>query len=359
MDGPQMEEIRDALCDAFDLDALDELLRFRLNIVRRNIVGDGPLRRVTFRLLEEAQMEGWEKDLVQAAYRYRPRNPKIRVVYQKYGLAPKEFPDPAKLDGLERIVRAANPMLSMAEWCERAARIEDRVCRIELQGRAEGTGFLVGPDVVLTNYHVLERVLANAVPATAVDLRFGYKQLADKTILSGRVYHLAADWKVDASPFSPLDMGDAPDDAARDPQQLDYALVRVEGTPGEDKVDRLGGAEAPSRGWLPLPAPAVDWKPDGALFIVQHPQGAPLQLALDTSAVITANANRTRVRYKTNTEPGSSGSPCFNIFWELVALHHLGDPAFRARYNQGIPVAAIRGLLKERGKEDVVGKASP
>ena len=30
--------------------------------------------------------------------------------------------------------------------------------------------------------------------------------------------------------------------------------------------------------------------------------------------------------YRTDTEPGSSGSPCFNDPWELVALHHSGVP---------------------------------
>jgi hypothetical protein len=265
----------------------------------------------------------------------------------------------AELPGLERIVREANPLLNMAVWFQRGARVEDRVCRIDLQDQPVATGFPVGPDVVLTNYHVLEPVIDGRVPATAVALRFGYKQLADQTILSGTVYRLAADWKIDVSPYSPLDLRSDPDDRDRDPTQLDYALVRVAGKPGEDKVDSQGPADAPPRGWLPLPAAEVDWKPDAPLFIVQHPQGSPLSFALDTNAIIAANADRTRVRYRTNTEPGSSGSPCFNLLWELVALHHIGDPAFHATYNQGIPAAAIYKLLKDRGFEGEVAKPSP
>ena len=74
------------------------------------------------------------------------------------------------------------------------------------------------------------------------------------------------------------------------------------------------------------------------IMIVQHPKAEPLALAVDTLGVQSLNANKTRVRYNTNTESGSSGSPCFNINWGLVALHHYGDPLYdQARYNQGIP----------------------
>ncbi len=32
------------------------------------------------------------------------------------------------------------------------------------------------------------------------------------------------------------------------------------------------------------------------------------------------------VHYRTDTSPGSSGSPVFNDQWEIVALHHSGIP---------------------------------
>jgi V8-like Glu-specific endopeptidase len=54
------------------------------------------------------------------------------------------------------------------------------------------------------------------------------------------------------------------------------------------------------------------------------------------------------LRYTTNTQPGSSGSPVFDFEWNLVALHHLGDPAFdklTAEFNQGIPANAIRRMI--------------
>ena len=85
--------------------------------------------------------------------------------------------------------------------------------------------------------------------------------------------------------------------------------------------------------------------PGTPLFIVQHPLTAPLKLALDTDAVIGLNGNKTRVNYRTNTEPGSSGSPTFDQNWDLVALHH----GFEAGQNQGIPFDAILSLVQTRG----------
>ena len=65
------------------------------------------------------------------------------------------------------------------------------------------------------------------------------------------------------------------------------------------------------------------------------------------------NGNRTRVRYRVNTEGGSSGSPVFDVNWNLLAIHHWGDPDARpmklARWNQGVPIDSIRPLIAKRG----------
>jgi hypothetical protein len=102
------------------------------------------------------------------------------------------------------------------------------------------------------------------------------------------------------------------------------------------------------------------------LLILQHPRAAPLMLALDTQGVTQRNANKTRVRYTTNSEPGSSGSPCFDMDWGLVALHHYGDPAYsdpayndQPVYNQGIPIHMIRERLQRQNQAGALGGPSP
>src|SRR4051812_37611524 len=89
MTGVQFQDVCEALVEAFtDLDDLDQMLRYRLNIKRQNLVANGPLETVVFRLLEKAESRGWEIDLIQATFRHAPRNRKVATVYQKYGLAP-------------------------------------------------------------------------------------------------------------------------------------------------------------------------------------------------------------------------------------------------------------------------------
>jgi hypothetical protein len=113
-----------------------------------------------------------------------------------------------------------------------------------------------------------------------------------------------------------------------------------------------------------VPLEAHDFTARPALFILQHPDGRPLELAIDTNAVtalVPAQGSATRVRYRTNTEPGSSGSPCFSADWTLIALHHSGDPKYekfgaKPEYNEGIPIAAIRTLLTNRGLASQLGK---
>ena len=67
-----------------------------------------------------------------------------------------------------------------------------------------GTGFLVAPDIVLTNYHVVEPVInwqrsqageqvaGTRIPARLVSARFDHKVLADDVQLSPGTCHALA-----------------------------------------------------------------------------------------------------------------------------------------------------------------------
>jgi hypothetical protein len=177
---------------------------------------------------------------------------------------------------------------------------------------------------------------------------------------SGKEYRLVTtddDWLVDHSPYSQVDLEADPKPGPPEPDKLDYALLLVDGGPGDEVLLQVPGEEPTKRGWLEVSEAIHPFETGTPLFIVQHPKGNPLKLAFDTDAVIGVFGDGQRVRYKTNTEPGSSGSPVFDENWNLVALHHSGDPEGRLppQYNEGIPMSAILALLKQRQVDSYLG----
>jgi V8-like Glu-specific endopeptidase len=238
------------------------------------------------------------------------------------------------------------------------ALVEGRVCRVEISGNAAGTGFLVGPDAILTNYHVVKSVLDGTTPAAKTMCRFDYKALADGSRVEGVVVGLhPTEWRLDASPNAPAEDTRTPNNPLPTTDQLDYVLLRLTRRIGDEPAAPKGGAESPRRGWIAFPTVTPVFVSKMPLMIAQHPDGKPLKLAVDTESVIGVNTNQTRVRYATNTEAGSSGSPVFDLDWNLVALHHLGDPAYDhpPAYNQGVPIDNIRARLVRAGKADALG----
>lgn len=362
--GYQYRQLTDALLDAFPRrDKLEQMVRFRLDKNLTAIALGNDLTEIVFKLIQTAEAEGWTAQLVAGARESNPGNPHLLTFAQQFGLAPATPSQPE----LERIVKTTNSFLDVDMWRTRLGEIEGQVCRIEIEsnkGTIYGTGFLVGPDVVITNYHVVEAIIegergcttsqgVRALPSDVI-LRFDHKRLADGTTLnSGTTCQLAKNWLIDKSPMSPIDSLSEPKSGVPQSDELDYALLRLDGAPGIAPVGNKPEPGAPLRKWIKVPTQPYHFQPGAALFIVQHPQGAPLQLVLETNAIIGLNQNHTRVTYRTNTLPGSSGSPCFNSNWELVALHHSGDPNFdpahKPTYNEGIPFTAIRALLEKRG----------
>ena len=71
---------------------------------------------------------------------------------------------------------------------------ERPVCRVEFpEGVGQGTGFLVGTDLLFTNYHVLDDFIERRQQPEAVAFRFDYQANADGTkVNDGRVVKLGA-----------------------------------------------------------------------------------------------------------------------------------------------------------------------
>ena len=77
-----------------------------------------------------------------------------------------------------------------------------------------------------------------------------------------------------------------------------------------------------------------------AVNIIQHPRGRRKEIAIHNNQVIRVQDKV--LHYRTDTEPGSSGSPVTNNDWQLVALHHAGWKENEVQAtNEGIKIPSI------------------
>lgn len=288
MEGIDLEKVRDVIVDTFDLDDLDQLLRFKFNIKRGAIAKDDALDTVVFKVLQIAEKQGWEAQLIAEVAAARPMRPdvqevyreyalalvgevkqrsideKVLAAYQRFGLAPPVNIQRAGVGmteapptdaGLEKAIKENLGYLDVAVWRERLFQLEGRVCRVEIGDGSMGTGFLVGPDTLLTNYHVLHSVIEGKSDPAKVRFRFDYKVLANKQPTDGVLASLhATDWRVDDSPYTPSEKAARPDEVLPTVDQLDYALVRLDRSLGNAPVNPKA-PESLRRGWVRVPEP--------------------------------------------------------------------------------------------------------
>lgn len=342
----QRDELHKALLDAFPtFGELESMLLLKVGKhLDQEALGDD-LPQIVTRLIRKAEARNWHLRLIMGAYEENPGNFLLARFHEHFFSLPSRV-EPGR--SLERIVRSKNPFFDFGQLVQRAR----CVCRLESGGLPLGTGFLIGPDVVLTNHHVIQGVSEKRVPGARISVVFDYQGLGDgRTVGPGKAYRLAESWLLASAPASPLDVVPDPKGGVPELDHLDFALLRVDGSPGRDPVP------SGERGWIPLPEHPPVFLPGSPLCILQHPEGRPLQFALDPEAIVGLNENETRLRYTTNTLPGSSGSPCFDFSWELIALHHSGDPALAPTYNEGIPIHTLRKHLIDKGFGALVGVA--
>jgi hypothetical protein len=199
------------------------------------------------------------------------------------------------------------------------------VCRIEVAATGEsGTGVLIDDDLVLTNYHVVTKdpaLLQRNAESTI--LRFGAFTATIASAAKGQEVTLHATAPVvETSPTS----------------QYDFVLLRT------NKAIASASDICPT----PILARAPDLR--SALYILQHPEGGPMKLALSNNGVTWVDPAKGRVQYVTCTAGGSSGSPCFDANWNLVALHHAELARSFGSMREGILMESILEQIRPHTK---------
>jgi hypothetical protein len=362
LDGTRYANLTAAIQDALPGPPdLEQMLKFKLN---KRLVTFAPTGAaypyIVFKVVEYAQAQGWTAELLNALRATVPDNAAVFAFSQDADLS-------ALSRQFERKITDASPFFDLVPLRTSLATLEAQICRIEIPipGLARplyGTGFLLGPGVVMTNYHVMQPVIEGTVGPGVVTCLFDYKQLDHAVVNAGVPYTLpAANWLIDFSKPSAVDELIDPGAQVPAPGELDYAVIRLGDTPGSAPIGTaVPGISVVSqpRGWITPPAIAPVPQAGEPLFVFQHPDSRPMQVAFEMDGVLGSFAGGMRLRHKVNTEAGSSGAPCFNKSFELVALHHSGDPNFfhRATYNEAIPFGKIVALVADRQKtKDVFG----
>lgn len=205
------------------------------------------------------------------------------------------------------------------------------VCRVAVGGRGIGTGFLISPRLFITNNHVIE----SASMAREMVLEFDYEL------------------DIDGNPRTPSRFALAPQDlfVTNDQDELDYTVVAV-----GSRVN--GPRELATFGSLPLSGARNKHALGDFVNIIQHPEARMKQAVVRDNQLVSRPSGGTVLHYVADTEPGSSGSPVFNLLWDVVALHHWGGPhreLFDERgvrvpqtVNEGIRISAIVSDLQTR-----------
>ncbi|NEU83371.1 endonuclease [Nostoc sp. UIC 10630] len=188
-----------------------------------------------------------------------------------------------------------------------------------------GTGFMVSPRLLLTNNHVL----SNAQQAGFSLIEFNYQSGVGGQMLQSYTYEL------DPATFFLTD------------KLLDFSLVAV-------KDNSSGQPLLATFGWNRLIEEEGKVILGEYVNIIQHPSGQPKQLALRENRLVDLFDDF--LHYKTDTAPGSSGSPVFNDQWEVVGLHHSGVPQ---KDEQG-RILAIDGQVwtSELGEDRIAWEAN-
>ena len=274
---------------------------------------------------------------------------------------------------LQKILNEYEPFLSSKAIQDQYPKVLRTVCAVALgdpENDIVGSGFLVGPDLVMTNFHVLEtfldvdevtkKVKADG-PGNQIFFFFDYLSTPPPDVpplqVEGvQVVTAADDWLVHGRDKLQGDGTAACKPLAN--KEYDYVVVRLAKRIGALSPHKGGGGK---RGWLEIPLQQINTIANQRILVFQHPQKAPQQW--DVGDFVQLDQTESRVWYKVSTAHGSSGGAAVDSQGRLYALHNAevqdapGLPP-DTKVNQGVRIDKIAEDLQAEAPAVLAAKTT-
>jgi hypothetical protein len=297
-----------------------------------------------FEILSQAGKSGQTRQLIQTVHdRLNAQNPKRRFLADLLADRPPPLDtEPRDSEGAPEFLHSTDDVTepeallfhddlmiqigrvpALVTTLNRLVSLAPAVCRLSVDfngATGNGTAFRIGPDLLLTNWHVLH-LRETGAAATAVTAEFNYEDNGTGGVQSVTTFPCSVETIV-------TDRKD------------DWAVIWTTTTIGDAyPIVRLSDAAVP-----------VKREP---AYVIQHPSGARKRLGFVRNQV--SDFNDRVVQYLTDTQEGSSGSPVFNADGRPIALHHaggrpqtvVGRPPMKK--NEGIRIERVVAGLDQKG----------
>lgn len=341
LSGEDLKKLVNAIVSAYPTqDDLAMMVQFELEENLDAIAGGGNLKQLVFNLVTKwAIPRGKIYRLIIAAYQTNPDNPELQEFYESVVLKKRFIVNPT-LDvtdfGPDIDWKGETDEVQLQSWLKpepdywdvgflkRAIEQSVSVCRLEISSRnIMGTGVLITPNKVLTNYHVLQPSEEDNLESNALNavLKFGCFTSDNGVETQGKSFQLDRQKPILHSSQT---------------EALDYVLLQVEPQITQEKEIKPARWDAHK---LPIAKMGIN--------VLQHPEGDSMKLSVSQDGITGVYKNSGLVQYVNKTALGSSGSPCFDENWFLVALHHAQRAKTFGTIREGILFASIYPEIKD------------
>ena len=345
-DHGQAKALREALMNIFRRErALRMFLKEELGFDLHDEIEDGPFKEQVFDLIDLYRARGKLNGLMKAIagsddYKEAPALHDLATAWESLAIFKEKAAvrrPPGRPSTLERILDHEMPRMHPMRMISGLAALRRRVCLLRDDEGPRATGFLIGPDLIMTVGY-----LAAYSDVSAFSAQFDSGLGEDRG-------GIPAAYKTAASIVLEPRIEDEDKSTERFLRSLDYLVMPLAKKIGEERF-----ADGTYRGWFDLTDMRERLRSDEPAFLLHHPGGGPMML---TQGQIGEPPKWSgRFSHTCITEAGSGGAPIVDATLRLIGIHEMARQALNnKRREASIAIRAdwIAHDLIERGLKPI------